>query len=229
MTPYYQDSAVTIYHGDCREVLPVLGPVKTVITDPPYAVPTIIAQGRNAFRSVGDLSVAEAALGTFLRAVRMEPGGRMFVFCDQTSYPVLFRVIYGWQERLGMGLLVWDKGRIGMGREFRKSFELILHAWESKTAVFSDGVGRSDVLRASPVPLKRREHPSQKPVDLLTQLLVVCTGTVLDPFMGSGSTLVAARSTGHKAIGIEIEERYCEIAAKRMAQEVLPLESPVAR
>jgi site-specific DNA-methyltransferase (adenine-specific) len=71
-----------------------------------------------------------------------------------------------------------------------------------------------------------RQHVTQKPVELLTHILAVVNGdrlTVLDPFMGSGSTLVAAKYAGHKAIGIEVDERYCEIAARRMAQEVLPL------
>jgi DNA modification methylase len=69
----------------------------------------------------------------------------------------------------------------------------------------------------------RRLHPNEKPLDLMARLIQPTTGTILDPFMGSGTTLRAAKDLGRKAIGIEIEERYCEIAAERLAQEVLPL------
>lgn len=130
---------ITLYHGDCRDILPMLPRASAVVTDPPYAIPTIVAQGRTVTRNVGDLSIVEAGLDAIFRSIvnRIEPTGRMMVFCDQTSYPVLFRVFYGRQ----MGLLVWDKCRIGMGREFRKSFELILHLWFPDTPVFSDVSG----------------------------------------------------------------------------------------
>jgi site-specific DNA-methyltransferase (adenine-specific) len=125
-----------------------------------------------------------------------------------------------------MALLVWDKGQIGMGREFRKSHELILRLWGKDLPIMSDGTAHSDVLRYGPVDNARRKHPAEKPVELISELLWCATGTIFDPFMGSGTTLVAAKQLGRKAIGIEIEERYCEIAAKRLAQEVLPLEPP---
>ncbi len=222
MKPYYEDAAVQIFHGDCREILPTLGPVDAIITDPPYAVPTVVSQGRTVTRNLGDMSVVEAGLGVLFDAAtdRLLPTGRVFVFCDGTSYPIVFRVFYG---SFNTALLVWNKGQIGMGREFRKSHELILHGWRNGTPIFSDGVGRPDVLSASPVPSELRDHPAQKPVDLIGQLITVCGDLILDPFMGSGTTLRAAKDLGRKAIGIEIEERYCEIAAKRMAQAVLPL------
>lgn len=102
-----------------------------------------------------------------------------------------------------------------MGREFRKSFELMIHVWSSETPIFSDGRGRADILTVPPVG-DNRTHPAEKPVDLLVKLLEVCSGTVLDPFTGSGTTLLAARKSECKAIGIETSERYCEIAAKRL-------------
>ena len=87
---------------------------------------------------------------------------------------------------------------------------------------------RSDVIRTA-VPFENATgseylgHPTQKPVGLMRELLGKVEGTILDPFMGSGTTLRAAKDLGRKAIGIEIEERYCEIAAKRLSQEVLAL------
>lgn len=219
MNPYYQHGDVTIYHGDCLSVLPSIGvSASVVVTDPPYAIPTIVAQNRETVRNVGDLSLVEATFRLVFSELSRAVGGagRMFVFCDGVSYPVIFRAAYGeWST----ALLVWDKGRIGMGREFRKSHELVLHAWKSSTPIYGDGIGRADILRASPIG-DERLHPAEKPADLIEQLLAVTSGTILDPFMGSGTTLVAAKNLGRKAIGIEIEERYCEIAAKRLSQEV---------
>ena len=71
--------------------------------------------------------------------------------------------------------------------------------------------------------VRQRSHPTEKPLALITELLSKSPGTILDPFMGSGTTLVAAKALSRKAIGIEIEEKYCEIAVRRLAQEVLPL------
>ena len=221
VTPYYDQDGITLYHGDCRDVLPTIrGTFSAVITDPPYAIPTQVAQTRSTTRNVGDLSVAEAGMEVMFRAVDrvLQTGGRYFVFCDGTSYPVISRVFYG---RFTTALLVWDKGRIGMGREFRKQHELILHAWEKETPVVdSGGTGYADILRCDPVG-SERVHDAQKPVGLLTQLLRVCGDSVIDPFAGSGSTLVAAKQEGRTAVGIEIDEANCEKAAKRLAQGVL--------
>ena len=222
MTPYYEDkrAGITIFLGDCFDVMAEgIGPaVDAVIMDPPYSIATQVAAGRENTVNLGDLSLQERLFRTLfdLTMSKSKTDGRHFVFADGTSYPVIFRAMYG---RLSTALIVWDKGRIGMGREFRKSHELVMHAWSSETPIFSDGVGRPDVIRCAPVvdPV----HPAEKPVGLLTELLRVCGPAVLDPFMGSGSTLVAAKATGRRAVGIDIEERYCEIAARRLAQENL--------
>ena len=209
----------TLYLGDCRDILPTLGRVDAVVTDPPYAIPTVVSQGRTVTRNLGDMSIVEAAMGMYLglAADKLSAGGRMFVFCDGTSYPVVFRVAY---SRFQTALLVWDKGQIGMGREFRKSHELIMHAWTGETPVFSDGVGRADVIKCPPIPSQDRQHPAEKPVALLTDVMRVCGQTILDPFMGSGTTGVAALSLGRKFIGIEIEPAYFDIACRRIEAEV---------
>jgi site-specific DNA-methyltransferase (adenine-specific) len=218
VTPYWTsaDGRLVIYHGDCRDVLPSLGRrVDAIVTDPPYAVPTVVAQGRTVTRNIGDMSIVEAGLGLLLKAAtdRLSPAGRVFVFCDGTSYSSVFRALYG---DFSTALLIWDKGQFGMGREFRKSHELILHGWRETTPVYSDGVGRPDVLRCPPVLPEKRIHPAEKPIALLSQLMPVCGSLILDPFMGSGSTLRAALNSNRAAIGIEISEAYCEAAAKRL-------------
>lgn len=142
----------------------------------------------------------------------------MFLFCDGTFYPVLFRASYGHARQ---ALLVWSKQRIGMGREFRKSHELILHLWRDDTECVTGGPAHPDVITCAPIVSGDRVHPAEKPTSLIEQLLWCCKAPILDPFMGSGSTLLASRDMGLQSIGIEIEEKYCEIAAKRLSQGVL--------
>jgi site-specific DNA-methyltransferase (adenine-specific) len=205
----------TLYCGDCLEILPKLPKVDAVVTDPPYALPTMIAQGREMTRNVGDLSIIETAFRVHAEAWRraLKPTGRAFVFCDGTSYPSLFRAAY---REFQLALLVWDKGRIGMGREFRKSHELILHGWLPDTPAFGDGVGRADILKHAPVPAEGRDHPAEKPTALLSDLLRVSGDLILDPFMGSGSTGVACVDLDRRFIGVEIERRYFDLACTRI-------------
>ena len=223
LKPYYEHAGITIYHGDCRDLLPTLGTsVDVVVTDPPYAIPTVIAQTRQATRNFGDLSIPERYFRDWLadldRCLTLR--SRLFVFCNQTSYPVLFRSFY---SACDVQLLVWDKGRIGMGRDFRKTFELIAYARKfGADPIARDGTAHEDILEFAPLSSEERIHPAEKPVEMLAYLIGRCgDGIVLDPFSGSGSTLVAAKSLGRLGIGIEIEEKYCEIAAKRLSQEVL--------
>lgn len=222
MKPYYERDGITIYHGDCLDVMPSISHVGAIVTDPPYALPTMVAQGRGVTRNAGDLSIVETAFRVHSAVWKrsLSPDGRCFVFCDGTSYPSIFRATF---SDFSTALIVWSKGRIGMGRDFRKSHELILHCWLPETPVVTDGVGRSDVLDFKSVPSEERLHPAEKPVALIHSLLSVCSGLVVDPFMGSGSTLIAAREANRRAVGIEMEERYCEVAAKRLSQGLLPL------
>ena len=216
LTPRIEELAdgVTLYLGDCLEILPTLSGFDAVVMDPPYAIPTHVAAGRNNTRSVGDLSLIEATFRSVLESVRrsLRPGGRAFVFCDGASYPVMYRAAY---SQFSSALLVWDKGRFGMGREFRKQHELILHLWQSDTPIFTDGVGRPDVLRFAPMG-QDREHEAEKPVPLLDHLLTVCGDRICDPFMGGGSTGIAAIARGKGFVGIEIEPRFFDMACSRI-------------
>jgi len=208
----------TLYLADALEVLSTISRVDAVITDPPYAIPTQVASGREITRNVGDLSLIEGAFRNHISRWKKILGkqGRAFIFCDGASYSVIYRAAYG---DFNLASIVWDKGRIGMGREFRKQHELIIHAWGVETPVInSNGVGYSDVITRSPVSQKSRNHPAEKPIELIEDLLRVCGKTVLDPFMGSGTTGVACARMKRRFIGIEIERRYFDTARRRIEE-----------
>jgi DNA modification methylase len=206
--------------------------VDAIITDPPYAVPTYAANGGRrqcnklgahqidaSTKTIGDLSLLEAAFRTWFSAITrvLKPTGRLFVFSDGISYPVIMRAAYG--RFNGSRLLVWDKTHFGLGQEFRKQHELIYSARcnEAPLAKITD---QADIIKCKPVPSARQLHPAQKPTALIENLLRFCRkgGIILDPFMGSGSTLEACANTGHAGIGIEIEERFYQIAVERLTQ-----------
>lgn len=225
-SPYYADDRVTLYLGDCREVLPTLGRFDAIITDPPFFMPASHFQSRVKWqRSWGDVSI----LGTFWSTIldltmpHLKETGHFVTFCNGDSYPVFYPEAYRRFDIVRS--LVWDKGRIGMGSPWRAQHELVLAArWQGYYR--SEDRGRADVLKHPSVNSKQRRHPVDKPVGLLAELLLPIMpagGLVLDPFAGGGSTLLAAAANGHRAVGVESEERYCEVIATRLAQGALDL------
>lgn len=210
-TPYYDRDGITIYHGDCLEILPHLD-ADVVVTDPPYG----IAYETNWNRADGDRPRSIANDGcTFVR-------DRALGVLDR-----LPAMVFGsWRAPAPHGAklrVLWEKGgSSGMGD--------LLAPWRPNVEdIFVIGTGWVQVTgRRESAVIKwnalcgRQSHPNEKPVGLLRHLLLRCPpGTILDPFMGSGTTLVAAKLEGRRAIGIELEEKYCEIAVKRLAQGVL--------
>lgn len=212
MKPYYEDEAVQIFHGDCREVLPQLGPVDLVLTDPPYGINFQSAWRTEKQRKPKIHGDDEYPLWIF---DELRPRIALFVWCRWDVLSLLPRPA---------SFIVWDKGVHSMGdleHEYGRQ-------WEG--CAFYPGPGHSftkrpiDVVRHMRIPPEALIHPNEKPVGVFKTLLRAHPpGTILDPFMGSGTTLRAAKDLGRKAIGIEIEERYCEIAAERMAQTVMAL------
>lgn len=215
MKPYYEHGGIEIYHGDCREILPQLA-FNLVVTDPPYGIsldnhdPAVESSRPNGWNIVGDHNDELAYWITG--------------YCAQRRVPL---ICFGSPKKNGLlckQMLVWDKGpAVGGGGDpenyWKYTFELIYVSGTGKL----NGDRDSAVLRYWITPADTPLHPAQKPISLLKYLLSKTTwaGTlVCDPFMGSGSTLEAAKSFGQNAIGIEIEERYCELAAKRLSQEV---------
>lgn len=207
MTPYYADDYVTIYHGDAREVLPTVQ-ADCVITDPPYGLRPIngTGYGRGRDRIAGD---EDTDASDWLVSVWNGPA---IVFGLWQGHPA---------GRVPVRQLVWSKTQMGLSGSslpWRNSHEV---AW-----VFGEGwtaPDRGTVWTTSRE--QRPQHPTQKPVELMQWLVEAAPPhwVILDPFMGSGTTLVAAKNLGRRAIGSELEERYCEIAADRCRQGVLDL------
>jgi site-specific DNA-methyltransferase (adenine-specific) len=210
VTPYYEDAQVTLYHGDCLELDAWLA-ADVLVTDPPYGINYHSGSRREKLsRSiVGDKDTAarDAALELW------SPGAALVFGTWRAARP------FGTRARL-----IWDtKGALGMG-------DLSIPWKPSDQEIYVLGAGfsgrrDSNVLTCAPVQSMAsngRQHPHEKPVSLLERLIDKCPpGRVADPFAGSGSTLVAARNVGRKSIGVEIEERYCEIIAKRLDQMCL--------
>ena len=207
MKPYYQDDFCTIYHGDCREILPTLPKVDLVLTDPPYGMNWQSNHRKRKHSKIeGD---AELPTETITTAVGMASAAA-YVFCRWDNIN---------QMPAPKSVLVWVKNNWSMGDLEHE------HGRQWEACLFYPQKEHRFIKRIPDVIARNRTgnelHPTEKPVSLMTELIACNFGdTILDPFMGSGTTLRAAKDLGRKAIGIEIEERYCEIAAKRMAQEV---------
>jgi site-specific DNA-methyltransferase (adenine-specific) len=225
LEPYYADEWVTIYHGDALKVLPGISDVALVVTDPPYFQSTtryVPPRAEKIRKSIADMSILELAFRSWAEAMvcACMAGATIYLFCDGQSYPLAFTALYPHAHHVRP--LVWDKVVSFNGYTWRHQHELI--AWAEMDGATRVPTGDGDILRYRAVPVGDREHPAQKPIELLSALIAKHDdGLVLDPFVGSGTTLRAAKDLGRKAIGVEIEERYCEIAAKRCAQEVLAL------
>jgi site-specific DNA-methyltransferase (adenine-specific) len=247
LKPYYEDAACIIYHGDCLDVLPLLGAVDHVITDPPYEAEAHGLQRRTptgtrprhgrskgAYRLDSQPTVKPIGFKPMTTVLRdgvsslLSPRRWCLTFCQieaaqtwRRSYERRLRYMRTciWVKPDGQPQLTGD--RPGMG------YETLLAMHASGRSRWNGG-GRHGVFQFT-VSSSRGSglgHPTTKPLALMKELVALFTDPgelILDPFMGSGTTLRAAKDLGRRAIGVEINERYCEIAAKRLQQEVLAL------
>ena len=221
MILYYTDPSVTIYHGDCRDITDnTLGiTVDAIIADPPYNVGRDYGAQTNDLRSAADYERWTSEWFTAVRCLAW----KMVVF------PGLKRGC------LEMWLRTFKPSAIGCWYKNHGSARTLIgiNHWEPWLYWCGDkgALGGSDVIHFKVETVRMmgsREvspsHPGQKPIDLLQRLIgKLRCDVVLDPFMGSGTTLIAAKNLGLRAVGIELEEKYCEVAANRCSQEVLDL------
>jgi site-specific DNA-methyltransferase (adenine-specific) len=222
MKPYFDDGQITIYHGDCVDVLPTLAPVDLVLTDPPYGVTyqSNAAVGKGTIPITNDGTRLSLAL--YRQVVPRLQAEHVLWFTRWDAWPDVWAILG--QSFPLRGLLVWDKGTPGMGdlTHWGPSYELIASAGTRSIIDGRDG----SVLRYNTVPSANRRHPTEKPVELMAYLIrKLDAQTVLDPFCGSGAVLEAARLLGRRAIGIETSEAYCAVARERFRQLVLPFAS----
>jgi len=216
MKPYYQDEWVTIYHGDCREILPELDiKVDLVLTDPPYGIGE--AAGKNHSRGGHAPPKRYAIIDWDDKPISQE-------LIDRVVLSARHSIIFGGNYYAlppSSCWLVWDKVN---GASPFADCEL---AWTNfKTAVRKFEWKWLGMLQQAGTPKEVRSHPTQKPAGLFSLILANYSEqgeTILDPFLGSGTTAYCAKKLGRKCIGIEIEEKYCEIAAKRCSQSVMRL------
>lgn len=227
MKPYWTDGTAAIYHGDCRDVMQTMGAgsIDLILTDPPYGVHYVTARRsrndklRRPIENDESLDVVGEAWPVVMKLLKDDR--HWYAFASPRMIPQAANVFDGSKH-----ILAWDKGDRGTVGDLECGFG---EAWE---AIFYGMKGRRPLNGKRPRTIIRYDwsstldpvHPTVKPIPLLSKMIGWSTGEselVLDPFMGSGTTLRAAKDNGRRAIGIEIEERYCEIAARRLEQGVL--------
>jgi DNA modification methylase len=228
--PYYEHAGITIYHGDCRDVLPVVSG-DVAITDPPYGIGLVTKT--SDFRNSKHFDHGQSLMASVLYAddparvramlnqaipLMLRRVQRALVFCGP-------RLLWSYPEPSAIGGVFTP---VGAGRSpwgFQCVHPILYYGPDP---FLKDGKGsRPNGFRTEQPNLERFDHPCSKPIGWMVWAVERASRVgemVIDPFAGSGTTLVAAKNVGRKAIGIEIEERYCEIAAKRLSQGMLPLQ-----
>jgi len=246
MDPYYRDALITIYHGDCREVMPELSAVDHVITDPPYSEhvhakqwigAALTSEGKprvsTAHKELGFEAMTDALAKAIAAEWRRMCARWILVFCDLESISV-------WRETILLAdleyvrAMIWD--RVDSAPQFSgdrpaASADAIVCAHRPGRKAWNGGGARNVLRHAANAVRGAKPHPTTKPEPLMLELVELFTDPgeiVLDPFAGSGSTLVACKRLGRHAIGIERNERWCEEAARRCAQGTLDLFEPAA-
>jgi site-specific DNA-methyltransferase (adenine-specific) len=244
LVPYWQDAIVTVYHGDCLDLLPALGRVDHVITDPPYEAEAHTKARRVArnpvegggiaedytidFGAIDERTRNEAARSFAVRARRW-----ILVFCQAEA-------IGAWRTALVENGARWVRGQAWVKPDASPQFtgDRPAQGWEAIATAHGldarlawNGGGRRGVythlVNGGNHSQREGTHPTEKPLPLMREIVRLFTDpneTILDPFAGSGTTGLAARLEGRRAILIEREERYCELIAKRL--EHMPREKP---
>lgn len=222
MKPYYQDDYCTIYHGDCREILPQLPKVDLVLTDPPYGIEG--RDGMNHDNRKSSYSGTWKDTPEYVKSICVP----VIVWCIENIKTVCVTpgthclCYYPQPDDVGCFFTPASPrlGKFG----FQSCHPIFYYGWY-KNGGRNNSISGKELTEIS----NQNGHPCPKPLKAWTWLLsrlISEDGSILDPFMGSGTTLRAAKDLGRKAIGIEIQEKYCEIADRRLQQEVFDFKCP---
>ena len=225
-----------IYNEDCLEGMKTLADdlIDLIATDPPYCVGVSSNGTKSSFSDFNLMRPFFEQLFSEWRRV-LKDGGHVYLCTDWRTYPFLYPLLIKYLTV--RNVIVWEHMLMRPGNWYRGSYELIIFATNGKS-VREFGCGERDVWQiknGAAASIVTRIHPSQKPIELMEKMIrnsSVEGGTVLDPFLGSGTTAVAALNLGRNFIGYEIDERYYEIAQKRIGdalalkqQELFKLEA----
>lgn len=213
LTPYYDEDGVTIYLGDCREVLPQIA-ATVLVTDPPYDVAFAGKATKHTNKKPGGYTTADHGLGPEVVKAALAMVERAAVFPGN-------RALFRYPEPNDIGCVYCPSGA-GIGPWGFTCFHPVLFYGSRATNVLAPTSIQSFDTADT------KDHPCPKPMRWMRWIVNLVSrdgDVVLDPFMGSGTTLRAAKDLGRKAIGIDVDERYCEVAANRLAQGVLGLEA----
>lgn len=243
MNPYYDEDGITIYHADCAEVLPTLRAVDLIVTSPPYNLAAASSFRHTQSKSIwGQRPLIADGYGDYDDAMpwpEYEAWQRRVLTVCWDALSDTGAIFYNHKPRFRNGemwlplslnpglplrqIVIWHRGN---GMNFAPTYYLPTHEWIMVFArpafrLKSRGAGEmGDVWRFPPE--SGSDHPAPFPVGLPARVIETTTPRlVVDPFMGSGSTLRAAKNAGVEAIGIEVSERYCEMAVARLAQGAL--------
>ena len=210
---------MTIYHGDCREIVPTLGRFDLLLTDPPYKIHA--GRGGGAFGSERVLVESGGFTDMGVDYGFLDGQNNWFVFC---SIRQLVELLTRAEAMPRMNLITWHKPNPlpTCNQKYLPDVEYIVHGF-GKGRLFGDFKDKFSCI-IHPLGDRETKHPNEKPMRVIQKLITLGSQpgeTILDPFAGSGTTGRAAKDLGRKAVLIEREERYCEIAARRMGQGVL--------
>jgi len=213
MKPYYESKGLTIYHGDAVQVMPFLQPVDLLLTDPPYGIGE--ARGKNKSRT-------NAAVATDYGVASWDDKPIPQWLLEMAMAKARWSIVFGGNYYVlppSSCWLVWDKDNTGDFADCELAWTNMPKAVRKLRWRWNGMLQEHGGIHKEP-----RWHPTQKPVEVMKWALSLApdgTKTVLDPFMGSGTTLVASKELGYSCVGIEREEKYCEAAVKRLSQEIL--------
>ncbi len=219
---YFDGNKNYIILGDCNNILPLIetNSIDLMVTDPPYFIPSKHYSTRTFFkRNFGDLGILESFFKIFFREIErvLKPTGAFYMFCDGQSYPLFFYHSYFFTKRVRP--VIWNKITSINGYTWRHQHEIILFGEMPECKHIPTGDG--DIIKSRAVPVKKRTHAAEKPIEVLEKLILKSSKEgdyILDPFVGTGSVIKVCEKLNRNYISIELERTYFNLLMKDVKQ-----------